>query len=505
MGIFKDKNAVTINLPDKRSRMISKSRFLAASQCLKRFYLAVFSPEFGVVDATTKSTFETGHKIGNLARELFLPGHLIEAGPLEGSRAEAETKTLLGSESVTNIFEAAFQFDGLHARIDILKKNPDGSISIFEVKSAASVKPHFILDAAFQYYILIKLGCRVSSVNLVILNTEYAYQGGNYDLDRLFKIEPITSECVSLQDSIRDAVGAAKNVLLGSTPDIATGRHCTKPYKCEFRKHCSPNTEFPVTLLPKLTDNQKRELANLGITEIRDILSDRVHLTPKQKMIVETTRSGIAYCNPIVAETLKSLKFPLYFLDFESINPALPVYPITHPYEVIAVQWSIHRLDADGGVRHFEFLADDDEDPRRELASQLVEALGDVGTILTYSNFEMSRLQDLQRLATDLHEKIENLKMRIFDLLPLIREYFYHPGMKGSYSIKDVIGSLNIGAGYKGLEIDRGYAAAQAFGCLLDAKVEKSEKKKIRSQLLAYCKRDTEVMVDLYSYLTRMK
>ena len=57
------------------SMKISKSKFCAGVQCLKRLYLLVHSPELGAQpDSADQAIIEQGREVGLLARTLFPDG-----------------------------------------------------------------------------------------------------------------------------------------------------------------------------------------------------------------------------------------------------------------------------------------------------------------------------------------------------------------------------------------------------------------------------------------------
>jgi len=195
---------------------------------------------------------------------------------------------------------------------------------------------------------------------------------------------------------------------------------------------------------------------------------------------------------------LGGLTYPLYFADFETVNPAIPRFPGMRPYDHVPFQWSVH-VQRHPGVEpeHYEFLATDASDPRREFISSLCAALGESGSILVYSSFESQRLSDLATWLPEYAERINAIQARLFDLLPVVREHTYHPAFAGSYSIKSVLPALVPEMTYHGMEIANGQDAGLAWESLVRGSLEQCEGNRIRKALLDYCGQDTLAMVRL--------
>lgn len=124
---------------------------------------------------------------------------------------------------------------------------------------------------------------------------------------------------------------------------------------------------------------------------------------------------------------------PRYFLDFETVGPAVPLWPGTRPYQKIPMQWSCHIQDADGTLAQLPpFLATGAGDPRRAFADALAAAIGGVGPIMVYNaTFERGMILALADAFPDLASALRAMAERLFDLLPLAREHYYHPAMMG--------------------------------------------------------------------------
>ena len=202
--------------------------------------------------------------------------------------------------------------------------------------------------------------------------------------------------------------------------------------------HCAPvGAEFPVTILPH-GGKFARQLRDEGYADLRDVPEER--LTKADHLRVwRASRSGEAELSPGAAEKLAALPWPRYFLDFETVGPAVPLWPGTRPYQKIPMQWSCHRQEADGNARAAAAVPGDAETATRAapLPSALVAAIGDDGPILVYNaTFERGVILELAAAFPDLAPRLQALAGRLFDLLPFTREHYYHPAMMGSWSIK---------------------------------------------------------------------
>lgn len=240
----------------------------------------------------------------------------------------------------------------------------------------------------------------------------------------------------------------------------------------------------------------------MGIESIRDI-PDNFDLTDIQRRAATCVQTGEPWFDREgLALKMATLRYPIAYLDFETINPAIPRFAETHPYQQIPFQWSAHIQQRPGSEpQHNEFLATDASDPRRAFISSLCDALGDAGSVVVYSSFESQRLSELASWLPEFRNRIEAIQLRLFDLLPIVREHTYHPAYAGSYSIKSVLPALVPNMTYSGMEVADGQAAGLAWESLVRGSLDASERDKIRKALLDYCGQDTLAMVVLLEKL----
>ena len=223
------------------SPQLSKSRFLAGLQCLKRLYLEYYHRDLAdPIDASQQAIFDAATSVGELARQRFPGGRLVEEPYFAHAQAVNSTRTLLSDPSVPALYEPAFTFRGIRTRVDILRRCGDGKFDLIEVKSTTGVKDEHIPDVAIQMYAVEGSGVLVSRAYLMHIDNTYVYQGGDHNLHELFSLVDITEEVRAYAEEELPNILAQiwESLQLAETLDIGTGRHCTAPYTCPFFGHC---------------------------------------------------------------------------------------------------------------------------------------------------------------------------------------------------------------------------------------------------------------------------
>jgi len=485
--------------------LLSKSRFAAGLQCHKRLFLGCYSPELAdPLGAGQEAILETGTLVGELARQRFPDGRLIEEEYYKHDEAVAATRKVIADRSVPAICEAAFTFDDIRVRVDILVRRRGGVFDLVEVKSSTGVHDQHIPDVAIQLHVVEGAGIKIRRAFLLHIDKDYVYDGGPYDVSRLFQPEEVTKEARSFaRTSIPRALAEMRAPLRHDDPPaVEIGGHCTRPYQCPFYGHCREGGPVHhIEQLPWASARLLGELIEAGIRDIRNIPKGFTGLSELQRRVRDCVVAGQPHLDPELSTTLRGVTHPVQFLDFETFGPALPVYPGTRPYQTIPFQWSLHVRDGNGVLRHQSFLADGDCDPREGFAASLLDALGSTGTIVAYSGYEQTIIRQLAGDLPRLAERLLSLNERFLDLLELLRAHYYHPAFHGSYSIKAVLPVLVPGAGYHDLEIRQGGQASLAFAQIIAPETEEKEKERLRGALLAYCQRDTEAMVRVFDAL----
>jgi hypothetical protein len=486
---------------------ISKSKFVAGVQCLKRLYLEVHQPELaGELDESTKLVMEQGHQVGLIAQKAFPGGVTVEAGHKELGKALVSTRELLSKNEAPAIFEAAFEHEGVLVRTDVLKRGRTGH-HLIEIKSATRVKPYYAYDLAIQKHVLSGAGVEIQQISLMHLNRDYRFDGVEYEVSELFVMAKIGEANAVGDTEVSDRLEEQFKILnRDKPPDIKPGKHCSSPVQCEFFDHCNP--EIPaghVSRLPRIGARKIEKLISEGITSIKKI-PNTFALTEPQRRAVDCAKTGKPYISPRLKNVIDSLKYPLCFMDFETLFPALPRFAKMAPYDHIPFQWSVHRQEKPGAaLKHFEFLAEDSSDPRPRFVETLCAAVAGAKNIVVYNErFEYSRLGDLARWLPKFSPAIETIKSKLWDLLDVVRQYVYHEAFGGSFSLKFVLPAFVPAMSYENLNISEGTAAGIAWQRFIDPATPAVEKKQLRKALLEYCAQDTIALVRLLEELRKL-
>jgi predicted RecB family nuclease len=467
---------------------------------LKRLYLEIHQPELAkAADDGQEARLEQGQEVGLLAQKRFPDGVVV--GFEEGiGDALARTAALMDDASVPAIFEATFQHSNLLVRVDILQRRPKNRWRLIEVKSSVGVKPHYLYDVAIQHYVLSACGVNISSACLMHLNRDYRYDGDAHDLQALFTIRDQTRKVKKLDADLPKLLTVQRKALAqADPPDILPGPHCTDPYQCEFFSQCNPEPpEHHISFLPRLGLKKRQQLMELGISLIHEIPED-FPLSELQARMWASVTTGQTWVSETLPKELSKLKYPFFFMDFESLNPAIPRFQGMWPYAQIPFQWSVHRqLTPESQLEHFEFLAEDQHDPRREFIGSLCAVLGKRGRIIVYnSGFESQRLGELADWFPEYKERIKNIRERLWDLWPFVKKHVYHPAFRGSFSIKSVLPALVSDMTYDGMEVAHGGEAGLAWEQLIRGELDPAERQQLKAALLAYCRQDTLAMVKI--------
>jgi predicted RecB family nuclease len=478
---------------------LSKSRFLAGLQCHLRLWYQCFERELiPEIPPTQQAIFDAGHEVGELATQLYPGGILIDAPYYRHEQAVQSTLKAMQNPGVKAIYEAAFAYDNVRIRVDILERQEEGTWNLVEVKSSTSVKDVYYPDVAVQYYVLEGRGLKINHAGILHINNQYVYDGRNLDLQSFFSFADLTDETLAMQPEIPSRLEELKAMLANSdAPEIRPSRHCHKPYDCEFWDHCTEDMpEFWVYDINAIGQDKLDELADMGIQAIGDIPE-----TFSLSQIQDRIRLSVTNQQEFISEQLKpelnDVEYPVHFLDFETIGLAIPRYSCTRPYQTIPFQWSDHILYQDGKLDHREYLCNEDKDPREEFTQTLLDALGTEGSIVIYTSYETGVLKSLIEHCPQYADQLQSVIDRFVDLYAIIRRNYYHPKFYGSFSLKYVLPALVPEMSYKNLSIQEGMQASLAYLRMIDAETPEDEKGRIRNDLLIYCGQDTLAMVKI--------
>jgi hypothetical protein len=357
---------------------ISKSNYVAGVQCLKRLYLQVHHPELAAEqDPSDYAIVEQGREVGLLARQLF-PGGIEVNGSGGLEAAIRATRELVVNREVPAIFEGAFEHESVVVKTDILERRKESRWRLVEVKSTSDLKEHHLEDVAIQSHVLSHSGLDLASVWLAHINRKYVLAGRAVDPRQFFLFRNLTRRVQNLQPALKFHLRSQFRVLsMPTAPDLSTGPQCINPITCEFVDHCNrPKPDDHVGYIPRLHASAMEQLEEMGIDSIHDIPDD-FELSEFQRHVCDAMQTGQPWFSTELKGEFESLEYPRYFMDFETVNPAIPRFVGMYPYDHIPFQFSVHVQQEPGAPsHHVEFLAMDNGDPRPAFISSLCEALG---------------------------------------------------------------------------------------------------------------------------------
>lgn len=495
------RNTASSDSPPRHPHGLSKSRIAAFEQCPRRLWLGVHRPDLAEQGEGAQARFDTGHKVGAVACSLHPGGVMIEAEPNLAAALE-RTAQLIAQDHPGPLFEATFQHDGVLVRADILESDgPEhdgaGGWSLAEVKSSTRAKDYHLGDIATQVWVLEQAGIALSAAAVRRIDTGFVLEREG-DYAGLFADDDLLGPARRIAAGRAALVAEARAVLAGDEPCRAPGDHCSDPFPCEFAAHCArglpEEPEWPVTILP---NGGWKKWARKGFTDLL-ALDETAMAKPREAMIVAATRSGEPFHDVAGARAVMvQWSYPRAWLDFETIAPAVPLWPGTRPYQQVPFQFSLHLEQADGTITHHEFLCCDGADPRSPCAQALADAISPDATVIAYNaGFERAVLRALASQVPRHSEALLAMAERTVDLLPVAKANWYHRDQRGSWSIKAVLPTV-ADLDYAGLEVKDGGMAQESFLEAVDPATTPERRWALEEALRAYCMRDTWAMVAL--------
>jgi hypothetical protein len=394
-------------------RPISKTMLLAFRQCSRRLWLETYHPELRIDSSAAKGSFESGNAVAKIARQLYDPdrkGIFINFEREGFDAALARSAGLLTSNQP--IFGACFAGGGGVVFADIMlpvSRTGQTTWQLIEVKSSTTVKDHHRDEVAIQVFVANKAGLKLVTASVAHIDSNFVYPGDG-DYEGLFAEVDLTREANDRRNEVLSWISEAHDVLgQPEAPHVKTGMHCSEPYECGFLHHCKakdPQATYPIEWLPSIRTKALRQHilddAVIDMRQVRDpLLSDR------QKRVKTQTLSGETFFDEAgAAADLSAHELPAWFLDFETINFAVPIWKGTRPCLQIPFQFSIHRLTQFSELQHASFLDVSGNDPTERFASQLIAACDGYGPIFVYNaGFEMARIRELAARVPRLNQE----------------------------------------------------------------------------------------------------
>ena len=490
---------------------INKSKYCAFCQCEKSVWLKSFKPEQLVVDDSAIERLMASNEVCDLQRKLFYK--LVDIPSVVEDKTNAKElidKTKQFIDAGQNaISRGHFVFEDLHCVVDILEKEQDG-YALYKTKSSTNPNQRAnILEISYQKYILQKCGINVVSTNVINVENDYVFKG-KLAVDKLFKISNIDDLVDQEIVNVEKNIAKLKQVLATEEePNVDLNIACHSPYTCGFWKYCSRHLPNPSVFDLYATSGKiKLDLYKKGVVSFADIKNTGKDFGLIANMQLEhCINETTTYINKKgVKEFLDTLWYPLYFLDFETMQLGVPKYKKSKPYQPIPFQYSLHYIEHKGGeVKHKEFLATPDKDPRVQVAKSLYKDIPENACVLAYNKFfERDRIKELAKLCPLKRKKFEKISKNVKDLIdPFTQGLVYNKNMGNSLSIKSVLPALypdDENLNYHNLSgVQNGNEAMFLFTKMKN--MSEGEQKVARKNLLEYCKLDTYAMVKIFEFL----
>jgi hypothetical protein len=486
---------------------LSKSQYIKGCQCPKALWFSLNRQDLAPPpDPSKQAAFDGGREVGDWAKKYFPSGVEVTAPYHDAQGGAADTRDFI-ADGHEVIFEASavHMQDGTHARIDILRKVPGANAwDMIEIKGSTSVKDYHHDDMAFQYRAFTGAGYRINRCYMMLIDNSYV-RNGAVDPSGLFKLEDITEIVLDKQVEVGNMIPALNLVLSSrNEPETRVGARCFKPFECDYIPHCWGGIP-DYNIYNVLAKNKADEIVeSLGSYEVKDLPA---HLIPRgtKSADVQSHISGwVQVKQEEIRKFLSGLQYPLYYLDYETLGSAVPLFDGTRPFQSVPFQFSLHIEETPGAeLQHREFLHQERSDPRPALVEALLRLCGTQGTIVTYNQaFEEGVNKDLMRDFPQFASAIDSINMRMVDLLvPFRNRWLYHPSQKGSASIKKVLPAFVPDLSYDRLGIGNGQDASQKYLDFMQGKIAGDQVDYLWRDLTEYCGLDTYAMKALVDVL----
>ncbi len=481
--------------------LISKSAFMKAEQCLKHFYLYKKHPNLrDKLSKETQFVFKRGTDIGIFAQQLFPNGVDVTKDEKWNHELFAQRTLQLIANGAETIYEATFIYDDLLVMVDILHKQNEQWYA-YEVKSSLKITETYIKDACFQYFVIKNALPNLADFSLLTLNPKYVLQG-EINVQELFKTTSILKDAIKNVPYFKYKVQQAKLTLeQNKIPNIKIGTHCFHPYDCDFLGLCWKNIYDSTSIfsIGKLSKAAILEFYQNNILHVEDI--DITTISKEDiKIQVKAVKENEEQCQiEKIAPYISLVKEPYCSLDIEVWMPGLPFYQNTRPFQQIPFLFSMN-YEEDGIQKQYSFIKPIEEDNRKHFLEQILEATKPFKSILMFDKtLENGVLNQLVELFPEYQEEVNELKQKIVDLEePIRKNYFYHPEMKGNFTLKSLAPLVNKEDGFNKLQIQSGVVAMYEYESLLQK--NSIEQEALKQQLIDYCEMDALITYQLFHY-----
>ena len=491
---------------------LSKSRIIDAHLCPKRLWLKLYRRDLEETSMEAQARFDVGTHVGELAQQIYDPkGKGVAYVPREEGYDKVVALTVEQLKRGKPIFEAGFKAAGGLAYADVMlpvRRRGQAGWRMVEVKSSASIKDTQKDDLAIQAYVARAAGVQLHAVALAHIDSTWVYPGGGDYAGLLVEVDQ-TEEAFDRGEEVTNWIAKAHAVAAKrKEPVVAMGNQCKQPYECAFMTYCqsqdtSKAPKHSVDCLRGPRNNALIELIEVqGVNDLRKVPNDLLNAT-HLRVKTHTLANTAFFDADAATAALASHKLPALFLDFETINLAVPIWKGTRPFQIIPFQFSLHRLNRSGRLSHQEYLDLSGKEPAHQLALALDDYCGERSPIFIYSKFESTVVKQLAERFPKLARPLLAIDARLIDLQAIAKQHYYHPQQQGSWSLKAVLPTIAPELRYDNLdEVQEGGMAMAAFREAIHPETPTERKAELERQLRAYCQRDTEALVRLWQHFT---
>lgn len=485
-----------ITQEDDHGFILTRSRYLTGLKCTRLLW-SVYNDKKSV---KYQPKNESNHKRQSIQNDSLTPIiHKLFPGGIQVEKLYSMKESSLFTNNALSekrsLYGASFLEKGLFSRSDLLIPNNDGTWDLFFFKSALNIKKDYLEDIAFQCHVAELSGIKIKTSLIYLINQNYKFNGELIPEELLVQ-KDVTEKVQTLKSSVIQKIKEFLELIRKpELPPLDINRSCGSPKVCMLKNCWSISDDSDIFNLREGKDIPIK-LYQSGINYLKDI-PDEIELTFSQKIQIESLRSGNTHLNKEkLADFLSKIKYPVYYLDFETINPALPVYKNSSPFQHVPFLYSLHVIKtSESEPEHFSFIDDDSADPRQSILEQLSKLISLEGTIICYNDvFEKKCLKESADLFKEFQNWLKSIHGNFLDLsIPFKNFHYYNPLQKGSASLKSVLPALT-GQNYSALEIHDGNSANLEFLRTKTQTMPIEEKLQIRKDLVEYCRMDTFAM-----------
>ncbi|MDX1957780.1 MAG: DUF2779 domain-containing protein [Leptospiraceae bacterium] len=446
--------------------------------------------------------YTQNEELESLGRRLYPSGEYIEENK---DHIDSLTKTRKLVEKRSTIYNAQFQIGNLSTSIEILHPSTGNFWEVVLIKNSSHKKPDAINDLAFQKYVAELCGLNITECTLYTVNSKFIYND-KIESNEILTEHNVTNEIINIKPEISSRIAYLQSIIsTESRPSPTKDHSCSLLKECRSRNHCYK--EFNKGNIHQLRESSElaKKLLHSGINKIEDI-TNTIELTSQQKIQIEAHKSKQPQVKISNIEAfLRKIRYPIHFLDFETINPTIPIYPNTSPFEHIPFLYSLHILYENGDLSHMTYIEKSDSDPRIIILKNLKDQIESNGTILCYNDMiERGCLRSSVKIFSDYQEWFTGINTRFEDISkPFKNLDYYHPLQKGSASLKSIVKPL-ISFDYSKLKIQGGANANLEYLKLKLGKIEAERKDNLLIDLVEYCTMDTLVLVKIFQRLKEL-